>query len=225
MEISIDYESFAPIMDLPPPPKKMLEEAEKEEANYLREMLEKVLTIREAKCIRLAIWEKIHRHPIVQGIYDLCDRRRDETKPNQVVFGEADYYRNDNPYFLQDIFDRQKRRIRTLMDSRFYRVGGKSKHALFTFRDENCKYLRGKNKGKINEKWWELASLIYDKWIYATQNCVMKKRNVGFWVSPSNYRYFTADELYRLGFWNFMLFNHKKNRNKPRFAWEIEMPS
>jgi hypothetical protein len=226
MEISIDYDSFAPIMDLPPPPKEMIEEAEKEEAIYMREMLDQVLTIREAKCIKLALWEKLHRHPIVQGIYDLCDERREFMKDSTRSRDPAwvhhikTYYRNDNPYYLKEVFKNQKCLITSRLGSRFR---GKSQHPLLTFREENCKYLRGKNQGKVNEKWWELAHDIYEKWVDAIKEGVIENKATGF-SYPNGYRSFTAEELYRLGFWEFMLYNHKKNRNKAKWEWSIEMP-
>ncbi len=210
-------------MDLPPPPKEMIEEAEKEEVIYMREMLEKVLTIKEAKCIKLAIWEKLNRHPIVQGIYDLCEAEITEAKR----FQDGDpiwklhmktYYRKDNPRFLLDRFSCEKVR-----KNRKWR---NSRHPLSIFKDENCKYLRGKKKGYYNETWWELAGKIDEFWWDAIKDgvkgktikmCHGKKRFEG-------YRAFTIDELYRFGYWNFMLLNHKSNRNKAKWEWGYQMP-
>ena len=219
MEISIDYESFTPIMDLPPPPKEMLEEAEKEEANYMREMLEKVLTIKEAKEIKMVLWQKLC-HPIAQLIYDKVDQRR----ASALRLGRNDpfwinhmeeYYRYDNPNMIrQHVF-----KISSMTNGSYKNPDFKR------FRRENCKYLKGKKKGQYNNKWCDLASDIHRDWIYATSDGVSNFSKIRFFYdNAQKWKRIGVDELYRFGYWNFMNYNHKKNRNLPKQDWSIDMP-
>jgi hypothetical protein len=219
MEISIDYESFGfkPIELLPPPPKKMLEEAEKEEAIYMREMLEKVLTIKEAKEIKLALWHKLC-HPITQMIYDMVDQVRADhlrlTGNPRDDFWQSQFentYRYDNPAMIrQNVFTisfQKKLKRRNLNLQRFKR--------------ENCMYSKGKKKGQYNFKWCDLARDIHDEWVWATEHGVKGEKRSFFYEKEQKWKRIGVEELYRFGYWNFMNYNHKRQRNLPKQDWSI----
>ena len=204
--------TYTPIELLPPPPKKMLEEAEKEEANYMREMLEKVLTIKEAKDIRRAIWEKLNRHPITQQIYDLIPPKNRK---------------------LDWLF---KKELGSLRHS--YRAAPKWNvktrwRQLIAFRNEFCLYKKGKNKGTINFKLYRLAEKINSEWNEIMGNCVRHLKyganaNYCLVYIPSEggvgSRNFTLEEFYKVGYWNFMLYNFKLNKYEPKMFWCMRFP-
>tara|TARA_R100001163_G_C5013728_1_gene158781 strand:- start:287 stop:898 length:612 start_codon:yes stop_codon:yes gene_type:complete len=192
--------SFTPIEQLPMPPKFMLDELEEEIIKYNTFLMSQILTIREARPIRLALREKFETHPVAKLLKD-----------------EAENHNCHSCWKGLEIYVCRFRQICAWRkvcspDERTEKntiVTLKVKRLPKSIRD-NLKFKKGKNKGVYKHKFVELADNIVSKWYCITSDIKYKK---------SQER--RIDKLLRIGFAKFFKANFELNKDLAKRDWYI----
>jgi hypothetical protein len=150
MYVIMDMMMYTPINELQHPPAFMLEEVECEERAYNTELLRQVLTIHEARPIRLELRKKFNTHPVTQLLHDASARAKRIIEATNRRFPEAidltpiEYWIVNNfKYGMPDMAF-----IETLPKEEV----------------ERLKNQTGKNKGEYNRKRYDLAKEIVRIW-------------------------------------------------------------
>jgi hypothetical protein len=71
---------YTPIDELPMPPAFMIAEAEEAERDYNTYLLQRIMTINEARPIRIALRQKLQTHPLITNVLNAKKRQLDVTE-------------------------------------------------------------------------------------------------------------------------------------------------
>jgi hypothetical protein len=143
---------YTPLSELPAPPAFMLEEVEREERAYNTELLSRVLTICEARPIRLELRKKFNTHPVAQLLHDASARAKNIIERHNARFPDA---REGDitplEYWISQTF-RYAMPILSFIET------------LPKAEKERLKNKTGKNIGQYNRRRLNLASLVILRW-------------------------------------------------------------
>lgn len=191
---------YTAIEDLPQPCSQIMKEVEKADAEYLKELLEKVLTIKEARCIRVILLKKMNRHPFVQCFYDYKESRKTHfhQKQNCFWFSIMRQYNHANNMF------------------HYRKVNGEIKsvpNKMWRNHFELVKNKTGKNKGELNNKRKLLLKEIENEWRHLV--------NLQKWtaVIDLQYRTIKKDDLLRCGFARYFDYTWNMNVKRNKGNW------
>lgn len=214
--------AYTEIHQLPPPPQFMLDELEREESKYLGELLSKVLTIREARPIKMALMQKLQVHPIVNAVRDSAEkvlREREEANYRRGVHS-SNQWKNKSAY---DGSVSWKKMFTGLCPKINWNIIARN-----SIRDKNnchimngqlLRFKSGKKKGEISPKKYRIADHIIHMW-YKT----IAKYGIYQYPSDIDANYFNPklkyyEEMYekylRLGFNKYFEINFNKWKNMP----------
>lgn len=152
---------YTPLSELPHPPTFMLEEVEREERAYNTELLRRVLTIREARPIRLELRKKFNTHPVAQLLHDASARAKEIIDRHN-----ARFRRPSHRQAYPDAREWQITPIEYWIDQSFrYAMPLLSFiNTLPTAEKEKLKNKTGKNIGQYNRRRLNLAQAIVCNW-------------------------------------------------------------
>jgi len=201
--------SYTPTEELPMPPQWMLDEQEKEISKYNTFLMSQILTIREARPIRLALREKLQVHPIAKLLKEVN---------KGVAFGSVTYYAQHFKEIVNDRKNLKDRGFSKELTNKVSKYSGNfwpvSKNVMKLPKCylDQMKVKSGKNKGKYHHKLTELASDIICEFQYTVSNKSYHK------VSP-----FVIDKYYKKGFYKFFEENFEYNKKLTKLEWNIRV--
>jgi len=211
--------SYTPTEELPMPPQWMLDELELEVTKYNTFLMSQILTIREARPIRLALREKLQVHPIAKILKEEANR--------VMSFHSVTYYAN---HFSEIVMNRRNLKDRgfskeltnkvSKYSGNFWPVSKEVMELPECYLDQ-MKVKSGKNKGKYNHKLTSLASNI----ICDFKNTVSKFN--GYRADDlliSGHRWSKViDRYFEKGFFKFFEENFEYNKKLTKFNWDIRV--
>ncbi len=192
--------SYTPIEELPMPPKFMLDELEEEITKYNTFLMSQILTIKEAKPIRLALREKFQTHPIAKLIKEQAD--------NKSVFHFIKRYKwkNDEYDYSNVPTDKKPTFGYTIVGTLNTSNVPSRVLTLPEYYQNQMKIKSGDKKGVFRYKLVTLAHRIISHWKSVVGGC---NRNQ------------SADHFLRKGFYKFFEENWENNKKLPKDSWHI----
>ncbi len=202
--------SYTPTNELPMPPQWMLDELELEVTKYNTFLMSQILTIREARPIRLALREKFQVHPVAKLLKEEVHKVE--------AFGSVTYYAQ---HFKEIVNERRNLTDRgcskeltnkvSKYSGNFFPVSKNVMKLPKCYLDQ-MKVKSGKNKGKYHHKLTRLASDIICEFQYKVSNKGYHK------VST-----FVIDKYYKKGFSKFFEENFEYNKKLTKLEWDIRL--
>ena len=202
--------SFTPIEELPMPPKFMLDELEEEIIKYNSFLMSQILTIREARPIRLALREKFETHPVAKLLKD--EVKKTVHKNSKVYY--AQHFKeivNERRNLTDRGFSKELTNKVSKYSGNFWPVQKNVMKLPKCYLDQ-MKVKSGKNKGKYHHKLTRLASDIICEFKHTVSNKGYHK------VST-----FVIDGYYKKGFWKFFEENFEYNKKLTKLEWNIRL--
>jgi len=175
----------------------MLDELEQEITKYNTFLMSQILTIREARPIRLAFRQKFKTHPVAKLLKEEAENH-DGLEIYVRRFSDIFSWRN----VLSPDERTEKKTSVTL----------KVKRLPKSIR-ENLKFKKGKNKGVYKYKFVELADSIIHQWYCITSDIHYKMNN--------QFEAHRIDKLFRNGFVKYFERNFEFNKNRAKRDWYI----
>jgi hypothetical protein len=150
---------YTPLSELPHPPTFMLEEVEREERAYNTELMARILTINNARPIRLELRKKLNTHPVAKLLHDASARAKELIdRTNASLRRQPHRFPMATPidftpieYWIEQTL---KRKLPVLS---FIKTLPKDEQ-------EKLKNKTGKNKGQYNRRRLNLAQQVICKW-------------------------------------------------------------
>lgn len=152
---------YTPLSELPHPPAFMIEEVEREERAYNTELLMRVLTIKEARPIRLELRKKLNTHPVAQLLHDASATAKEIIDNHNARFRRPSHRQSYPDAHEWDITPLDYWRNQTF---RYTMPILSFINTLPKAEKERLKTKTGKNKGQYNRRRLNLASQVIRNW-------------------------------------------------------------
>jgi len=194
---------YTPIDELPMPPAFMIAEAEEADRDYNTYLLQRIMTINEARPIRNALRQKFQTHPLITNVLNAKKRQLDDTE----------WQKGYTPT------NGDKIKLVAKQASRFQKRRTKQNLYKTFLNNDIHKVKRGKRKGEIRLKDIEMFNDFQKQW----NDDMCNRYNVVDW-KPHKFLLWGADE----GFgeptteWSFVKMWEKYysyNKARPKDEW------
>lgn len=195
---------YTAIEDLPQPCTQIMKEVEKADAEHLKELLEKVLTIKEARCIRVILLKKLNRHPFVQCFYDYKESRANnfgKDMKNCFAFSLIRGYNHANNLYNYPHINGFIKMVPNKMWRNHF---------------ELAKNKTGKNKGELNNKRKLLLESIDHYWRHFV---TLQKWTA---IIDGNFYEIKKDDLLRCGYARYFDYTWNRNVKRNKGDWDFK---